>query len=226
VEHPGQRRRRQHPRHGGQLDGQHRQHEVADGRRGRFGADVKLAGANVAAKKTALGWAKIANNLTGSEWEVDHNMGKLTVTGTALNSTVQSAGTMTGLKLGAADGSDFLAGIADGVEDYAKTGADFENADARIKSIAIAGWRIAKGDPIPRFLTDSNFSAATIGPANVRNADEAESSGLHVLRREVGGLEQISSLRYKDTLTGESWSWRPGQPSPVVPYLIIIGIDP
>jgi hypothetical protein len=153
-------------------------------------------------------------------------MGKLTVTGTALNSTVQSAGAMTGLKLGAADGSDFLAGIADGVEDYAKTGADFENADARIKSIVIAGWRIAKGDPIPRFLTGSNFSAASIGSVTLLNADanQASAYGLHVLK--VDGEEQVSSVRYKDTLAKISWSWRPGSVFQNVGTMTVQGIDP
>jgi len=191
---------------------------------GHFGADLALRGLNVAAGKTALGSAKIAGDLLGCDWLVEAAMGKLTVLGTALGCTVRSDGSMLGLTLGASDGSDFLAGIADNGKRHADAPGDFQDPDAAIKSIQIKGWKIPKGEQPPRFVTDSNFSAGEIGAVSVLNPAGGDPYGLHVSMS--NGLENVKQVRYKDTLSGEAGTWKPGKPFLIVgSSMEVNGID-
>ena len=187
---------------------------------GDFGADVTVAGKQVAPGRLAMGAARIGHDLTGSAWDVAGHVGKLTVTHCVVNSTVASGGRMDGLVLGACEGSDFHAGVDAGTTRRPDEASDFGNPDARIRSIAIKGWRVAKGQQPPRFLADSNFCAASIGSVSLLNAQAGDTYGLFVLA-DADGDEQVKSVNYRDTVSGEKWTWKPGQPWLVVGSLTV-----
>ena len=115
---------------------------------------------------------------------------------------------MGSILLGATDGSDFLAGIADTAGRHASGEADFVNPLAIIRSVKIKGLKGSSD----RFFVDSNFSAASLGTINLLNVDYSnndESFGLFALDQDTG--KEIRSISYRDTVTGERWKW------PVVP---------
>jgi len=150
-------------------------------------------------------------NLTGQD-KRGVSLNKLQVAGTARNSTVRTAGSMGSILLGATDGSDFLAGIADTAGRHASGEADFVNPLAVIRSVKIKGWKVPKGEAASRFFVDSNFSAASLGTVNLLNVDysnDDESFGLFALDQGIG--KAIKSISARDTVTGERWKW------PVVP---------
>ena len=66
---------------------------------------------------------------------------------------------LTSLTLGAADTSKFLAGVTGGSQldpVQLTVAADMDPTGlATIGSLTIKGWTLAKGEPIPAFLTDS-----------------------------------------------------------------------
>ena len=81
---------------------------------------------------------------------------------------------MGGIALGAAEGSDFLAGLAPAVARHGSVQADYLGQGATIKSFKIAGLKVPKGQQPPRwFFTDSNISAAWIGSVSLLNVDFA-----------------------------------------------------
>ena len=187
---------------------------------GDFGADLTVTGQGAAAGKPVLGSATIAGNLaSGSLWRIlAGDMGRLTVKGMACGSVIRSAGSMLGITLGASDGSSFLAGIADDCPRYAEQHTsghdDFVNVTARIKSIAIKGLAVPQGQQPPRFLSDTYFSAAYIDSVSLLNAD-FPTCGLFA--RDSGPALEIKSVKYRDTATGERWSW------PVKPGTVFTG---
>ncbi|KKK48092.1 hypothetical protein LCGC14_3148610, partial [marine sediment metagenome] len=132
---------------------------------GHFQADLTLSG--LGATKATLGSAKIAGDLADSIWDIIGYMGKLTVVGTAVDSTIRTTGNMAGITLGAADGSDFLAGVKASVTGHAAAVDDFEAPNATIKSFKIKGPKGA--DPSGWFYKDSNVSAPTIGVVSLLN---------------------------------------------------------
>jgi hypothetical protein len=81
---------------------------------------------------------------------------------------------------------------------------------AAIGSIKIAGWRVPRGSPIPRFLEDTNFSAARIGKVKLLNGDfVAGQSGIYVLADALGG--PLRWVRHVDSADrANNWYWRPG----------------
>lgn len=170
------------------------------GSAGDFQANLELDGTG--AKKATLGSARISGDLSEVLWEITGNMGRLTVNGTALDSTIRTTGDMAGVTLGAAHGSDFLAGILEAAARRAGGYSDFESP-RMIKSVKIKGLK-APG----RFFTDSNFSAASFGSVSLLNA-QVDNGGTDfgVFARADGSGKEVKSVKYADTESGEKWRW-------------------
>jgi len=171
---------------------------------GHFGADLLLDGQDVA--KRTLGRADIAGDLYGATWDITGDMGRLTVGGIAEDARIRTSGSMDAIKLGAAVGSDFLAGVAD-VGRHAGSFADFVNLDARIASVNIIGVTLEGAEVDPYFFEDSNFSAADIGRVNLLNLftdNDDEQFGFFAA---AGGKRDLGPIRHRDTVTGEQWIW-------------------
>jgi hypothetical protein len=171
---------------------------------GDYAAALVVTGLHVPAGRAAFGSATIAGNLSASIWDITGDLSRLTVTGRSVGSTVRTTGGMAALTFGATDTSHFLAGIVPGVTDHARLVGDFKNPKATIGSITVRGRRLpSKSDPTD-FVIDTQFSAATMGAVSLINTNSGATCGLYVLS--AAGKE-IRSLRYVDTLTGESYTW-------------------
>jgi len=172
--------------------------------KGHFQGDLVLTGQG--AGKYTLGSAKVYGDLWESSWDIAGEMGKLTVKGSAVSTTVRSSGGMKSITLGRALHADFLAGIADGVDRRAEEPADFVNAAALIKSFKIKGPKNAS----PRwFFEDSNLSAGWIGSVRLLNVnfDNADDPfGIYACDSDPLARE-IKSVKYSDKVTGEKGSW-------------------
>ncbi len=167
---------------------------------GSFQADLVLDGAG--AVKATLGSAKIAGDLTDVLWNLTGNMGKLTVNGSAVNSTVRTTGSMAGITLGAAHGSDFLAGISPSAGRHATGYSDFQSSrmigSVKIKGLSTPG----------RYFTDSSFSAAALGSVSLLNADfDNGGEEFGIFARADGSGKEIRSVKYADKESGEKWKW-------------------
>jgi len=178
---------------------------------GHFETDLMLTGilpAGAKVPKAILGAARVAGNLNGVEWDITGGVGKFAVIGTAAGCSVRATGSFGGVQLGAAFGTDFLAGIAAGVAANAVTAADFANPFATIKSVTIKGWKLPKGAAVPRFFGDSSFSAAQIGSVKLLNAvfaNGGQEFGIYV--RATGSGRELNGVSYRDTATGARWRW-------------------
>ena len=173
--------------------GDRKNHTVA----GNFAADLSLSG--IGAIKTALGRTKIAGSLIDSTWNIDGNLGTLTVNGTVRNSTVRVSGDMRSIRAAAIYSSDFLAGCASDTARMANVSSDFTSV-SKIGSIQVKGIR----GSTDRFFVDSNFSAATIGKVkllNVKLNNGGDQFGIFALDQGTGG--EIKSVSYKDTAPTE-----------------------
>lgn len=169
---------------------------------GNFGADITLDGAD-ANPKVTLGAAQIAGNLTNSLWDITGEIGTLTVTGTVDNSTIRSTGNVKSITLGASNGSDFLVGINENVQRHAAEHSDFTNSSATLKSFNIKGIKGSSG----RFFIDTNLSAGIFGKISLLNGDfDIGQTGIFAYDDPEGSRE-IQSVKYKDIVTKESWSW-------------------
>ncbi|NQU76963.1 MAG: hypothetical protein HQ546_11685, partial [Planctomycetes bacterium] len=179
---------------------------------GDFAANLELTDAS---QKLTLGKASIAGNLTSGLWDVNGNIGSITVKGAAegaagLPGTVRADGNIKRITLGACRHFDFFAGgFNPGVNRRADGAGDFNvAAAATIKSVKIKGWKLPRAAGIPRFFQDSNFSAATIKKASVLNIEMGDGGGLYALKDLPGrrGLG-ITSVTYKDTDSGTKWRY-------------------
>jgi len=176
---------------------------------GHFGADLILSGQGAA--RTTLGRVNINGDLYGAEWNIVGKTSNLTVGGIIENTTIRATQGMGAISFGAAVNSDFLAGVGAGVSRHAASVADFADTGAKIQSVTARGVRLAGVEEALYFVENSNFSAAAIGRVSLLNvaADNGgERFGLFALASSAGGGE-ITSLRYRNTATGESWTWRP-----------------
>jgi len=176
---------------------------------GHFQADLALNGAGAA--KAVLGSAKVAGDLGGVDWDINGAMGKLTVVGTATDSTVR-ADAIAGIAVGASDGSDFLAGIDPAVVRHADGVADFQAPAATIKSFKVTGL---KGPGAARyFFVDSNISAATIGAVKLLNVDfDNAAAEFGVWARNANTGKEIKSVKWADKVdkaVKDSWSPKSG----------------
>ncbi len=174
------------------------------GSRGDFEADLTLSG--IGARRNALNGARIAGELVDSIWNVGGHMGSLSVGGRVVDSQVRAQGNMANVTVGAAERSDFLAGVAAGVARRPGSAADFDLL-ATIRSFRVRGLRYAA----PRYLfIDTNIAASTIGVVSLRNAGlevAGEQSG--ILAVNAGTAREIRMVTHYDTLTRERWRWTP-----------------
>ena len=187
-----------------------------EGSAGHFQADLHLDGAG--ATKATLGSATIAGDLDDADWDITGLVGKLTVRRTARNSTVRSTGSIGGIALGAADGSDFLAGMKASVARHGQGAADFQDTSVGIKSFKIAGLKMPKGavGALPRwFFTDSNVSAAWIGAVSLLNVNfENQGTGFGVWAADTTPGNEIKSVKWSDKVDKDNngkWPPRDGQ---------------
>jgi len=132
--------------------------------KGKFQGDLALSGAG--ADDYTLKYAKVYGDLTDSFWGVGGEIGKIRVYGTVADSTIRSTGSIRGIRVGAASGADFLAGVDEAVQRHADDAGDFDVL-ATIDSFKVRGPKYAS----PRwFFEDSNVSAARLGSVYLRNA--------------------------------------------------------
>jgi hypothetical protein len=188
---------------------------------GDFAADVALAGRNVPAGKNAVGAVSIAHDLLGSAWQIGGQAGALTVGHLAQGSSVRAAGSIARIDLGATEGSDFLAGLAvDSLLRRANASGDFANPAAKIGSVTVRGRALRTGDPT-RFVIDSNFTGAFIGPVSLINVDAGAADGLVVL----GNMTHLKSLTVRDTLIrANNFTWSAPRPMPAIGGLTVHAI--
>ncbi len=84
---------------------------------------------------------------------------------------------------------------------HATSHEDFEYPATTIKSVKVRGIKGVTG----RFFEDTNFSAGSLGTVSILNADFFNGEiGLYAY--DVGGNE-IRRVTYRDTESGEKWSW-------------------
>ena len=108
---------------------------------------------------------------------------------------------------------DFLAGIGPAEEGtilrHAEEPGDFVS-QAKVKSVSITGIKLPKGEAIPRFFADSNFSAAKIGKVSLLNVlfdtpDVDDPFGFFALDDPRAG--GIASVKWRDTLNVKNSLW-------------------
>ncbi len=146
---------------------------------------------------------------TGVDPRKGLSLGKLQVAGTLSGSTIRTQGGIGTIMLGAIENTDVLAGIYGSVLRHAEVRGDFANLNAYIKSVKVKGLKLPKGAAIPRFVSNSNFSAASIGSVSMMNVDwdnGNEPFGIWAYDSPLSSQE-IKSVSYKDSVTGERWKW-------------------
>ena len=171
--------------------------------KGSFQGDMSLSG--VGATKSVLGAATITGSLDGAHWDITGAMGNLTVTETALDSSIRTTGNMGKLSMATADGSDFLAGVNGNVARHATAASDFTNVLASIAGVKITG--VKGGLATDTYLKDSNFTAASIGASTVVNA-LADNLGVSFgFWARANGGKEFKSVKVTDLQSRQTWSW-------------------
>ena len=180
-----------------------------------------------------LGTAKIGGDLLSSWWIIMGSAKGITVSGAARSARVSATGNIDSLTLGAAYGSNFLAGFDSTFTKAAKNmvHSDFLNAyntdplaPPTIKKVTIKGWKVPKGQVPPRFVDDSNFIAARIGTVSLLNADPSD---VRICACLTGSPLDVKSVKHKDTappFVGDpvyNWSW-PSTSTPMSDVMIRI----
>ncbi len=178
---------------------------------GNLDVDLTLTGAN---RGWSLRNARITGDLgapgAGRTWTMAGGLLGFTVFGTVYDSRLQAAGEARRLVMGAASGSDFLAGVDVG---FAGAPADlapgvFTGVDNGIGLINIRGWRHEGAQPV--FLQNSRFAAPGIGRVRLTNYAAEDTYSLH-----VGSEDTMGVIAYRDTdNTANNWHWWPGQQKP------------
>ncbi|KKL53829.1 hypothetical protein LCGC14_2271520, partial [marine sediment metagenome] len=136
------------------------------------------------------------------DWDIVGLMGKLTVRRTAKNSTVRTTGSIAGIALGAADGSDFLAGMKATAIRHGQSAADYADTAATIKSFKITGLKMPKDVAPPRwFFTDSNASAGWIGAVKLLNVNfDNLAAGFGFWAADTTPDNEIKSVKWADKM--------------------------
>lgn len=190
----------------------------ATGKAADFAADLQLTGAPGTAK--TLNSVSIAHDLLGSTWDITGAVNSVKVTGTVAGSTLR-ADSFSSISVGAASGSDFLAGIALAMR-RPSGHDDFADAAGFIKSFKVAGWRVPKGQAPPDLFVDSNVAAATIGSVTLKNVDYASGADAFgiwartpdlVTAKPLGKVSCADSALVGAAIVTTKWTW-PGQPMP------------
>lgn len=175
--------------------------------KGNFNADLNITG-DVAKKN--LSSATIYGDINDSLWTISGSSGAISIRGIVTNSAIRSTGSISSISVGAAIGSDFLAGIADTAARHAQTVNDFLNTTASIGSFTVKGIAVAKGDPVPRFFADSNISAAKVGAVKLVNVElDNGNSPFGLFVKDIPGVSEVKSVSASDVDSGFTWSWKP-----------------
>jgi len=162
---------------------------------------------------SSLGTVRIRGSVVERAWDIRGPIGDIIVIGQVRDSLVRSEGSMGNIVLGAVFGSDFLAGISSACERHATQNSDFTNTNAQIASVYIIGNQV-DGSNL-RCVTDSNFSAATIGSVDLMNvAFYNDGTDFGLFARNAGTStyitgNEIGQVTYVDSVTGEQWHGRP-----------------
>ena len=189
---------------------------------GDFAAEMTLQGGGTAA---SLGSARIGGG-AGGTWNITGSTGQIAIRGQANSLRVSSTGNMASLTLGAVKDSNFLAGFNSSFSDpHPDSSDDFvPSLLSSIGSIRVTGLKIPAGSPVPRFVENSNFSAARIGAVQLMNVNLGN-SGLYALAG--GATSGIKSVRIADSDPlwkldpAHNWSWQPKDgPAPDIIHLI------
>jgi hypothetical protein len=190
----------------------------ATGQAADFAADLQLTGAAAGAK--TLNSVSIGHDLAGSTWDITGAVGSVKVTGTVQDSTLR-AGSFNAISVGAASGSDFLAGIAPAMRHPAAHG-DFADPAGFIKSFKVAGWKIPAGQAPPDLFVDSNVAAATIGSVSLKNVDYSSGAGTFGIwartpdlptAKPLGKVSCAEAALVGGVIVTTKWVW-PGQSMP------------
>ncbi len=180
---------------------------------GDFAGDLDLAGLGVTPGRPTLGTVTIAGDLKQANWLIGGDINKLTVKGSAIETQIRTSGNIRGVVLGAANGCDILAGVGSGENRFIGNLGEFYNTQSYIKSLKIVGLKLPRGTVQGRLMVDSNFSAGWFGSVSIMNIESWASGSLHAFSSEHS---PIGKINYLDTITGEKWTWRPGEVIPVV----------
>jgi hypothetical protein len=146
--------------------------------------------------------------MNGANPRTGLSLGRLSVKGVVASATVSGSGGIGNVTVGAAIGSDFLAGIARDVDGRPANPDDFLNPLASIGSFTVKGVKSSYYAPDGRFFADSHLSAARLGRVSLKNIDYANEGvgfGLYVLDQNTG--KEIQSIAATDMVTGEKWRW-------------------
>ena len=119
--------------------------------------------------------------------------------------------------IGATSGSDFLAGVSETfMTDTARVPDsfdDFGSTTAGINSVMIKGFKKSRGAKQggSAWLTDSNFSGATLGVIKLMNYASEDTYSLTVL----GEASNLKQVIYSESNAKKSgWTWSPGDSRP------------
>ena len=174
---------------------------------------ARIAGSVVGAIWDIVGRAgslRVEGDLVTSTWFIDGRVAQLKVDGTADRSRVAAGDRINAIVLGRSLSSDFLAGVAGPVDPATIDTGDVDLA-GKIGSVRITGWRIPKGQAVPRFAVGNRFVAASIGTVELTNAAGLAGAEFIVL----GGQGHIRTIRHKDTADPDNnWTWRYARPYP------------
>ena len=170
-----------------------------------------------------LGAVYVGGNVVTGGWNIGGWMGDMVVKGAVMaagaNAAIRTGGGMGDVSVGQVSHVDFLAGMDPAVARMAAAAGDFA-ALVAIDSITITGLKTPKGAPVPRFMEDSYFSAASMGPVKILNA-EAGGTGLYVL----AGGDEIASVRHRDSVDPSmSFSYPPKGGQLFAPPFVLINI--
>jgi cyclophilin family peptidyl-prolyl cis-trans isomerase len=196
------------------------------------GLDINAGGSTSA---VSLGSATLGGGASGA-WNITGSTGAIRVTGQADGLEVRATGNIASLTLGAARDSNFLAGFDQTFTyPHAVVAGDFApSLLSSIGAITISGLKVARNTVPPRFLENTNFSAAHIGKVTLKNVDMADpnlddpnlSWGLWAAG--TGTLSGITSVKTSDTDPANkrdalyNWSWRSTSPTtPDVIHLLV-----
>ncbi len=136
------------------------------------------------------------------------SLSKLRVAGTAVGAQLRTIGDIGAVAFGATEMFDILAGCDAGLLRHAEAVDDFTDLDVKIGSVTIRGLKIPRGQVAPRFFTNSNISAASIGKVKLLNADFAnDETAFGLFASKANEDTGIGSVKYRDTVDDQKWSW-------------------
>lgn len=166
--------------------------DARQGLAGDFGADLDLWGNGI--RDMTLRLARIAGSMTGCQWNLIGSLGDIVVRGAVQDSQVFTSKRMGTLRMGAAYGSDFMAGIYDHQAPSAR--GDFD-PEGKIHAVKVVGLPGQRGVGAPRFVVGSNFAASRIGRVLLTNADAGAQAGLYAM--EYYHRPAMYAIRHVDT---------------------------